>query len=197
MINRLFWKGIIVVVPVGLSVYIFLIILSKAENFFGSIIKKMLGTHLYVPGFGLILSFLAMIIVGILVSNFLTGSVIKLLIRQFEKVPIIKTIYNPLRDLLALFGGSSANNMKKVVLVPMSHTDGQCLGLVTREEFDDLSTSQIDPSKVAVYIPLSYMLGGITVLVDRDKVVEVDIPVEKAIKLAITGWIKSDQDSTF
>jgi uncharacterized membrane protein len=194
VISRLFWKGIIVVLPVTLSIYVLLVILNKAENLFGSMIKSVIGSSLYVPGLGIFVTFILMILVGILVSNFITGNIIKFFINQFEKVPLIKAVYNPLRDLMSLFGGSGPNNMKKVVVVNFEKMGIQSLGLVTREEFEDLPAGTFGPELIAVYIPMGYMIGGFTVLVNRDSVKEIDIPVEKAIKLAITGWIKADKN---
>ena len=192
-LNNLFWKGTIVVLPVTLSIYLFLLLLNKAENLFGHLIKQVMGPSLYIPGLGILFTIFLMIMVGILVSNFLTGKIIQFFIGQFEKVPFIKAIYNPLRDLMSLFGGGGHDKMKKVVLVRFDHLDFECLGLVTREEFDDLPEKSVESDSVAVYIPMSYMLGGFTAIFPKNKVKEVDIPVEKAIKLAITGWIKAEK----
>lgn len=194
LLNRLFWKGIIAVLPVTLTLYLFLIILNKAETFFGTMLKNFIGSEFYLPGLGIFLTVILMILVGGLVSNFLTGSIINFFMNQFERVPFIKTIYNPLRDLISLFGGSAHNNMKKVVLIKLENLGVEAIGLVTREEFDDIPEGQIGENSIAVYIPMSYMLGGFTAIVSRDAVKELDIPVEKAIKLAITGWIKSDKN---
>ncbi|MEE2670101.1 MAG: DUF502 domain-containing protein [Bdellovibrionota bacterium] len=193
MINRLFWKGLIVVMPITLTIYLLGVILVNAENVFGQMLKKLIGPELYIPGSGLLLTFVLMIGVGVLVSNFITGSVIRFFIAQFERVPLIKAIYNPLRDLMSLFGGNGPEEMKKVVLVRLDKIGVECIGLVTREEFSDLPLGSVPDSKIAVYIPMSYMLGGFTTLVDRDQVTPLDIPVEKAIKLAITGWIKTEK----
>lgn len=193
LINRLFWKGLIVVMPITLTVYLLVLILTKAESVFGRMIKGLIGSEMYIPGLGLFLTFVLMITVGVLVSNLITGGVIRFFMNQFERAPFIKAIYNPLRDLISLFGGSSSNNMKKVVLVNFEKLGFQSLGLVTREEFEDLPAGTIEDENIAVYIPMSYMLGGFTAIVPRSSVKTVDIPVERAIKLAITGWIKAEK----
>ena len=195
LLNRLFWKGIIVVMPVTLTIYLLLIILTKAENLFSHFIKDFIGPTLYIPGLGIVVTITLMIFVGILVSNYLTASIINFFINQFEKVPFIKAIYNPLRDLMSLFGGGGADNMKKVVMVNFEKLGLKTLGVVTREEFGDLPEGTFDDETIAVYIPMSYMLGGFTAIVPRSSVEEVDIPVEKAFKLAITGWIKADKNA--
>ena len=195
LINRLFLKGLVVVVPVIVSIYIFLLAINKAEGIFAPLLKQILGDDLYIPGFGILVTIILLILVGVLVSNFITGSVIKFLINTFEKVPFIKAIYNPLRDLISLFGGSGPESMKKVVMVNLPLTGGEVIGLVTREEFSDLPPNLIGTGSIAVYIPMSYMLGGMTTIVPKSSIREVDIPVERAIKLAITGWIKADKNS--
>ncbi|MDP7320205.1 MAG: DUF502 domain-containing protein [Bacteriovoracaceae bacterium] len=195
LINRLFWKGIIVVLPVTLTIYLVLVILNKAESLFGNFIKGLIGAHYYIPGLGILVTVVLMIVVGILVSNFITGSVIRFFIFQFEKVPFFKAIYSPLRDLMSLFGGNAQNQMKKVVMVDFEKLGFRTIGLVTREEFDDLPSNTVANDTIAVYIPMSYMLGGFTAIMPRSAVVEVDIPVERAIKLAITGWIRADKNA--
>ena len=69
----------------------------------------------------------------------------------------------------------------------------EVLGLVTREHFNDVDPNlRINPEKIAVYVPMSYGLGGYTILVHKNQVTPLDIPVEKAMSLALTAWIKTD-----
>lgn len=193
-ITKLFWKGLFVVMPITITIYVLLVILNKAESIFGSFIKDMIGPTLYVPGLGILLTIILMVLVGLLVSNFITGRIIGFFINQFEKFPIIKVIYNPLRDLMSLFSGGGPDSMKKVVMVDFEKLGLKSLGLVTREEFADLPAGTVQQEHIAVYIPMAYMIGGFTVMVPRDSVKEVDIPVETAIKLAITGWVKAEKN---
>ena len=191
LINRLFFKGLIVVVPVTLTIYVLVIVSTQAENLFSGFLKKLIGPDLYIPGLGIALTFISILTVGVLVSNFITGKAVKFLVRQFETLPLIKAIYSPLKDLMSLFGSSSSSEMKKVVLVNFENLNMKAIGLVTREEFDDIEGLQLGEDNITVYIPMSYMLGGFTVIVPRKNVE----PVEKALKLAITGWIKADKDA--
>lgn len=190
-INRLFLKGLIVVMPLSLTLYVFILISTKAESIFADTIKSFIGVQNYIPGLGIIVAFFAIVLVGFLVSNFITGKVIQILINYFERVPFIKAIYLPLKDLMSLFAGESQKNLKKVVLVQFDSPRIKTIGLVTREDFKDV-TDLISSDEIAVYIPYSYMIGGYTAIVSRSQITEIDIPVDQAFKLAITGWIKSD-----
>lgn len=185
----IFLKGLAIVLPVTLTISLISWVIVKAEGMFGNLLNKILGNY-YIPGLGILVTILAIFLTGLLVSNYITEKFVKYFLLKFEKVPLIKVIYNPLKDLFALFGSNATNkNMKSVVLVKPPGSELKFLGLVTRENFSDLPKNALPEGHITVYVPMSYMFGGFTTIVPRSCVEEVDIPVEKAMKLAITGWI--------
>jgi uncharacterized membrane protein len=187
-LNQIFLKGLIFVLPVTLTFYLLYWASVKIESIFKSTLLFILGKELYIPGLGFAVSFLFIFLVGLLASNYLTARLANWVDSVLEKVPLIKIIYNPLKDLMAFIpGGTSKASPQRVVLVPLPGLGGEALGLVTREELDELPNKNL----ISVYVPLSYMLGGITVLIDRDKVTKVDMKVEEALKLSVTAWIKA------
>lgn len=190
-INQIFFKGLIVVLPITLTFYLLFWASVKIESLFGSVIEWLVGQWLYIPGLGIVVTLIFIFLVGLLVNNYFTGRFFSWLTRSLERVPLIKVIYNPLKDLMALIPGRSSDksNPQRVVLVPMPGMGVDVLGLVTREELDELPGSNL----ISVYVPLSYMLGGITVLIEKDKVKKVDIPVDQALKLSVTAWIKAKE----
>ena len=194
-LNQIFFKGLIVVLPITMTFYLLIWASYKIESLFGSTLELLIGKWLYIPGLGIVVSVLFIFMVGLLVNNYITGRFFSWLTNTLEKVPLIKVIYNPLKDLMALIPGRSSekNKPQRVVLVPLPGMGVEVLGLVTREELDELPGTNLIP----VYVPLSYMLGGITVLIPKDQVKKVDIPVDQALKLSVTAWIKaSDKDRT-
>lgn len=188
-INQIFFKGLIVVLPITLTFYLLIWASYKIESLFGSTLEMIIGKWLYIPGLGIVVSLVFIFLVGLLVNNYITGRFFSWLTRTLEKVPLIKVIYNPLKDLMALIPGRSSEKDKpqRVVLVPLESMGVEVLGLVTNEELNELPGSNL----ISVYVPLSYMLGGITVLISKDKVKKVDIPVDQALKLSVTAWIKA------
>lgn len=188
-INQIFFKGLIVVLPITLTFYLLIWASYKIESLFGSTLEAIIGKWLYIPGLGIVVTLVFIFLVGLLVSNYITGRFFSWLTNTLEKVPLIKVIYNPLKDLMALIPGRSSdkNKPQKVVLVPLETLGVNALGLVTREELDELPGSNL----ISVYLPLSYMLGGVTILIERDKVKYLDMPVDQALKLSVTAWIKA------
>jgi uncharacterized membrane protein len=188
-INQIFFKGLIVVLPITLTFYLLIWASVKIESLFGSTIEWLVGQWLYIPGLGIMVSLVFIFLVGLLVNNYITGRFFSWLSATLEKVPLIKVIYNPLKDLMALIPGRSSDEDKpqRVVLVPLEGRGVNALGLVTREDLDELPGTGL----ISVYIPLSYMLGGLTILIEKEKVKKVDIPVDQALKLSVTAWIKA------
>jgi uncharacterized membrane protein len=192
-LNQIFFKGLIVVLPITLTFYLLYWASINIESLFASMIRLLLGQDLYIPGLGIVVTIIFVFCVGLLVNNYFTGRILSWLTQFLEKMPLIKAIYNPLKDLMALIPGRSNEKEKpqRVVLVQLEHLGVEVMGLVTRESLDEIK----DPSKVSVYVPFSYMLGGMTLIVSRDKMKIVDIPVDQALKLSVTAWIKAQEDA--
>jgi uncharacterized membrane protein len=190
-INQLFFKGLIVILPISLTFYLLYWASFKVEGLFSALIKNLLGQDLYIPGLGIVLTFLLIVLVGVLVSNYFTSKLIDWFTSFLEKFPLIKAIYNPLKDLMALIPGKSTNSHKgqRVVLVDFLNNGSKMMGFITREELEEIQLKD----HVSVYFPFSYMLGGITLLVPKNNIQHLDIPVDQAIKLSITSWIKNTE----
>jgi uncharacterized membrane protein len=191
-LNQIFFKGLIVVLPITLTFYLLYWASINIESLFASIIRLVLGQDLYIPGLGIVVTIIFIFCVGLLVNNYFTGRIFAWLTQSLEKIPLIKAIYNPLKDLMALIPGRSNEKEKpqRVVLVQLDHMGVEVMGLVTRELLEEIK----DTSKVSVYVPFSYMLGGMTLIVSRDKIKIIDIPVDQALKLSVTAWIKAQED---
>ena len=95
------------------------------------------------------------------------------------KIPLIKTIYDSIKDLIVFFSSQDRGDISSVVLVDVGR-DKKVLGLVTCKEFQD-EKALANKGIIAVYLPMSYQLGGYTVFVPKEKVEEVDIPVDRAL----------------
>lgn len=194
-IRAIFFQGLITFLPIALTIYVIYAGILIADSFFGNILKSLLP--IYIPGLGLLLTILIIFLLGLGLNNLLTGGIFKAVEKRLTQVPFIKAIYNPLRDVMNMFNkGAGPQSLKTVVLVEMVPGGVRAMGLVTRDTFSDIPALQKHATdRVAVYIPLSYGLGGFTLLIPKSQIMQLDIPVEKAMGLAITGWVKVDQNA--
>ncbi len=195
-LQKIFVRGLVTFLPVALTIYIVYAGINIVDSFLGDPLRQYIPS--YIPGLGFLITIFLIFILGALLNSWIAEALFQKLERQLLKVPFIKAVYSPLRDLMNLFSkNGSPGNMQKVVLVDIG-TEGQsirAMGLVTRENFTDVPGIQEKAEdRIAVYVPMSYGLGGFTLLVPRHKITPVDIPVEKAMSLAITGWVKVEKN---
>lgn len=189
-INKVFFRGFITLLPIAITIYIVYSAVVILENLLGSILRRILPE--YVPGLGLLFTLVLIFLFGLLLNNFLTARILHALEARLVQVPFIKAVYSPLKDLMHLFSRKEQGALQSVVLVKVGDSGALAMGVVTRESFRDLPFSDAMTDKVAVYFPLSYGLGGYTLLVPRSSVTVVELPIERAMSLAITGWVKAE-----
>ena len=191
-LQKIFLQGLVTFLPIALTIYIIYAGIAIVDSFLGDSLRQVLP--FYIPGLGFLLTVVLIFLLGLLLNNLITGGIFLKLEHRVMKVPFIKAIYSPLRDLMNLFSkGGGPAGLQKVVFVDMGPNGIRAMGLVTRETFSDLPAIQANAGdRVAVYIPMSYGLGGFTLLVPRDKLTPLDMPIEKAMSLAITGWVKAE-----
>ena len=195
-ITDIFLRGLLTLLPIVITFYFFYSCVVILENVLGQFFRVVLLEN-YIPGLGLITTLILIFAFGFILTHFISISIWEQIEQKLTQVPLIKALYSPLKDLMGLFSSDGQKDLKSVVLVELQ--DGaHVVGLVTRDHFEDVPGTQ-DPQlkptfdqKVSVYIPLSYALGGFTLLLDKSKIKKIDIPVEKALSLAITGWVKSN-----
>ncbi len=232
-IYRIFLKGLFAVLPLAITIYFLLWLAAAAEGTLGEPLQEVLPNKFYIPGMGVAVGVLLIFLIGLFVNSYVTSQFVEWLEHTIQKVPFVKAIYNPLRDVMNLFGQNQKQTLKRVVMVDIS-PGNSVIGLVTRDRFDELAKPETLPqpqgssssavsltmspgastagspsnspvtsppaqilaqqlkNKIVVFVPYSFAVGGMSLLVDKDLVHELDIPVEKALQLAITGWIKSD-----
>lgn len=192
-LSSTFLKGLLTLLPVALTIYIIVTVILLGENLLGSIIRNFIPDENYIPGLGLFFTILLIFIFGLMLNNLITASFFKALEKRMLQIPMIKTVYAPLRDLMNLFSRSKGNGELNMVVLVELYPGFKSIGLVTRERFDDLTPIHSKGENfISVYVPFSYALGGHTYLVNRSRVEVIDLPAEKALSLAITGWIRSE-----
>ena len=189
-LSRVFIKGLITLLPITLTIALLIWVVSKAEWAFGEPLRGVLPPTFYFPGAGVAFALVLIFIAGLAVNNYLTNQFVDWLETRVERVPIIKSIYAPIRDVTQLFSKNDKGQHQRVVMVKLA-SGIETMGLMTRENFTDLPQGTIQPDHVAVFLPFSYGVGGFTIIVHKSSLRETSLPAEKALQLSITGWVKS------
>lgn len=191
-VKKVFFQGFITLLPIALTAYILYSGILILENLLGNVLRAILPSAYYIPGLGFFFTLTLIYIFGLLLNNFLAARILGAIEGRLVQVPFIRTVYSPLRDLMNMFNKKPTDSPQSVVLVRWGSPSVLMMGLVTREDFSDVGISNVTKDHIAVYIPFSYALGGYTVLAHRENVIPVDVPIDRAMTLAITGWVKAE-----
>jgi uncharacterized membrane protein len=181
-LRRRFLAGFFVSVPLVISVAAFIWIFSLIDGFVGPFYARWLGRD--VPGLGIVTTAAVVLLIGIVATNVLGKRLLQRAERYLLLVPVFRTIYAPVKQLVAAFSPDNKYGFKRVALVEDA-SRGFMLGFLTREFTVDRGNGP-EPM-VAVYVPTNHLYLGDVFVCHRDKVSFPDITVEEGIRVLLTG----------
>jgi len=190
---KLFLKGLAVVIPAVLTLAILWWMAKGSEQVLGEVLLRILPAGWYIPGMGLASAVAITILIGLLTHVLLFQKLFALGDEILKRLPLVKTIYSALKDFVGYLSPNSSRAMSKVVLVKIPGQDFEQLGFVTREDFSSLPLDLSIEDPVAVYLPMSYQIGGYTLILPRTALTAVDMRFEEAMKLVLTGAVSREQ----
>ncbi len=186
-----FFRGLITALPLGLTVYLLYVFLRWTETLAMQLIRPFIG-EFYVPGMGLLLGISGIFLLGFLVSQRGAGKLLSLVELPFTNLPVVKSIYSSLKDFADYFSPRrSQASQHMVVTLRIPGQDLELVGLLTRQRVDDLPGGFLQGDRVAVYLPMGYMIGGYTVFVPRGWIQPIDMPVEEAMRASLFAWMSA------
>jgi uncharacterized membrane protein len=188
-LGRVLLKGLVAILPIGLTIYVVYWLGVTTETLLSGPLKWMLPPGVYRPGMGLVAGFLLLLAVGLLVNAYLVRRVLGLGESLLLRVPVVKTVYASIRDLTALVNTKDRKReLERVVMVRFG--PGRVIGFVTQESAVVPGLARGSGELVAVYLPMSYQIGGYTVYLPRDQIEATDLTVEQAMRIVITGGLQ-------
>lgn len=188
-------KGLAAILPVALTLYFISWLSVSMERLLRPVISAVVPGDYYIPGMGLVAGLVLLFFFGLAVNAWIVQRVLRLGEQILERIPLIKSIYGAIRDFMEYFSTTEQRrDMKQVVMVSVAGV--QLLGFVTREKLRDVpGLSQKENDLIAVYLPMSYQIGGYTIYLSRTQVEPLDMPMEDAMRMVLTaGLARSAKD---
>lgn len=186
MLNKTFIEGLKAIAPLTLTLVFSIMIFRTIEDFFRFLIIKIMPPEYYFVGLGALVGMAFVFAIGLLVNAWIFKKLYALGEYFLHRIPIIKTLYSGIVDMVQFFG-SEKQKKGKPVLIETPY--GKIIGFVTRETFNDLEGVMETDDEVAVYIPLSYQIGGFTLFMKKSELNFLDLSVEKAMRFVLTAGI--------
>ena len=178
--------GFFTIVPVILTIYLLYWLAVSSEQAMATALRYVLPEIAYFPGLGTIVALVIVFFIGLLMRAVLVRQLFAFGEEILYHLPIIKTVYRAIRDLFDFFTPKK-ENFGRVVFVKLGNME--VIGFVTQEDPARLPESFRDRDCVLVYLPMSYMIGGYTLLVPREDVEPCNMSMEEAMKFALTAGI--------
>lgn len=181
-LRRSFLAGFFVTLPLAVSVTAFVWTFRVVDGWLAPLIEPWLG--LRVPGLGVFATLLGVLFVGALTTNVLGKRAVQRAEQWLLQVPVFRTVYAPVRQLMAAFSPDNEFGFKHVVLVEEPRR-GFVLGFVTRE-FNVEHEGGVQ-ALVAVYLPTNHLYLGDIVVYPTSAVSYPDLTVEEGLRVFLTG----------
>ncbi|MEJ2141569.1 MAG: DUF502 domain-containing protein [Gammaproteobacteria bacterium] len=181
--------GLITMLPIVLTVYLFYWFAISTEAVLGHLIQLVLPDEMYRPGMGIVIGFIGVFFVGLLMNLYIVRWVFGIGERILYRMPLIKSVYSAIRDFFNYFSPQSKKQFEQVVSVEIGNTGMQVIGFVTQAESDKLPVDFQEGDNILVYIPISYMIGGYAVFMPRSAVRPLKMNMEDAMRFALTAGV--------
>jgi uncharacterized membrane protein len=181
-LRRSFIAGFFVTVPLIISVAALVWIFGIIDGFAAPLASRVLGRT--VPGLGIGLTLLFVLAVGVVATNVIGRRILARTESWLMRVPVFRTVYSPVKQLVAAFSPDNEYGFKRVVMV-QDHEGAWVMGFLTKEFTVDRGRGL--ETMMAVYIPTNHLYLGDIGVYARDQGFFPDLSVEEGIRIFLTG----------
>ena len=181
-LRRSFIAGFFVVVPLFISVAAFIWVFGVVDGLTTPLYDRVIGRR--IPGLGTLTTVVVIVLVGAFARNVIGRRVLQRGEAWLLRVPGFRTIYAPVKQLIAAFSPENDSGFKRVVMVEDGKR-GFVLGFLTREFTIDRGRGL--EALLAVYVPTNHLYLGDVVIVEPAHAMFPDITVEDGIRIFLTG----------
>ena len=181
-LRRSFITGFFVTVPLVISVAAFIKIFDVVDGLTTPFYDRLIGHR--IAGLGILSTAIAIVLVGAFARNVIGRRILQRTEGWLLRVPVFRTIYAPVRQLIAAFSPDNESGFKRVVMIEDARK-GYALGFLTREFTVD--RGQGPEALIAVFVPTNHLYLGDVLICARDRAMFPDISVEDGIRIFLTG----------
>jgi uncharacterized membrane protein len=180
-LRRSFIAGFFVTVPLFITVAALIWIFGVVDGLTTPLYDRLLGRS--VPGLGILSTAVALVLVGALATNMIGRRLLQRGESYLLRVPLFRTIYAPVKQLVDAFSPANAYGFKRVVM--LENKQGYALGFLTKEFTIDRGNGP--ETLIAVYVPTNHLYMGDIIVCARERATFPEISVEEGIRIFLTG----------
>lgn len=183
--RRKFLAELVVTIPSVITIFVLIGIFKLVDGILGPFFDFFLGEH--IAGLGFIAAVIIVFLIGIVSTNVFGKRVLDLVERIFLNIPVFKSIYTAIKQLVDTFSPENKSSFKKFVIAEYPRQGVYAFGFLTKE--CRIQSKGLDTSLKTVYIPTNNLYLGEIVLLDDKSITYTDISIEDGIKIILSGGI--------
>ena len=190
ILKKYFLTGLLVLIPISLSIYILKIVSTTADSLVGLLPPRYNpGTYLpfHIPGLGFIITLIVIFLVGLVTANFVGRKLVDGIGLLFSRIPLVRTVYTGAKEIVQTFILDRPSQFRQVVLVEYPRKGTYCIAFVTGSPRGELA-SKVGADFLSLFIPTTpNPTSGFYILVSREEIIPLNITVEDAFKLIMSA----------
>jgi uncharacterized membrane protein len=192
-IARVLLRGAILLLPGLITLWLIWVAFASLDQF-GAAVLRLGGWETPAPGAGLAVIVLLMFVSGSVIPINPMAWLFDRIEAWFLRFPLIKTVYGATRDFVRLMDKDRRQEFKQAVLVEVPGL-GPTVGFVTADRLPGAVTDRLDDTeRVAVYLPLSYQIGGFMFFVARAHITPIEWRFEDAMRYVMTAGVSGNDE---
>ncbi len=193
-LKRYFLTGLLVITPIWGTILILKTLFVTVDSILGTALADLVLPDYYFPGLGIMALVLLILVAGVLATNFFGRRMVSRWEEFLDRVPIVRGIYATLKSMMDILSFQQREKYDKVVMIQFPKDGNYALAFVTGETREEIQSLAPEPL-VHVFVPTSpNPTSGYFLLVPEKEVVPVEMSVEEAMKLIVSGGFYSPQE---
>jgi len=197
--RRYLIAGLLVWVPLGITIWVLHALVSALDQTLLLVPESWRPEALFgfgIPGLGVLLSFLILMLTGILAANFVGARLILLWEGLLSRIPFVKSIYSSVKQVSDTLLSEQGNAFRKALLVEFPHPGSWTIAFLTGTPAPSIAPL-LGEEHVSVYVPTTpNPTGGYFLIVPKSRVREVDMSVDDALKYIISMGVVAPRART-
>ena len=192
-LKKYFLAGILVTVPLVITVWVITLFISWTDNFLDFLPPRFHPhTYIPIPGWGVIIAAILILVSGVVATNFIGKKFLGFWDKQVGRIPLIRSIYGSIRQLVESLFGQTGKNFQRVALIEFPRPGIYAIAFITNKTKAEIIT-KTGEKLINLFLPTApNPTSGFFIMLPEDEITELDLSVEDALKMIISGGILSE-----
>ena len=196
--RKYFITGLLILVPIAITAWVLNAVISTMDQSLLILPEQWQPRRLVgfdIPGLGTILTIAIVFVTGLLANNLIGNYFVRLWERLLHRIPVVSSLYGSVKQVSDTLFSSSGNAFRKAVLIPYPHADSYTIAFLTGTPGGDVKNHLLGDF-VSVYVPTTpNPTSGFFLMMERSKVVELDMSVDAALKYIVSMGVVAPEHS--